>query len=512
MFNDHCLIAATDSMASRKRQKASQFITRAITLPSFEIKDRDKESATADFNEISTKPAPCPKHSIRISLQGSYLFEHKKQLDKIRVTQAFEHVGNCRGIGVHIWNQCACDRILQKTRFFPVLHHVQVARNLESSPEDILTEIACLLENKIPLGADGDMIVEIAVAFAYIMRRSTPEARVLLERHITVKHVLNLVKVDCGKQVFRDKDRLESLVFEFVREERLPPTLHTHNGLLAVIHEFFPDSSYLRYINASVLRYLEYVAPFDSFHRQRYSSIKIIATKGNGYISSHSTEYVPALYTGHGIFLRRAYMPLCGAAIKLAPGESVEFYASYSGSEAEYVCAECALQTTDVTDGPLRLRRYNQVFMRCPLDHAFGNPVEVTGEGDAVLEMMDCAVTQGWKRVLLKAQKLSVSIFDIVKVFRLHPSSSGIGGIWPVVFGENGITIRARDGGLAAGVTLQRASRIKLSARGYILGALICGEERFTNGETKRWAKNREREKWNSGNWVRGAVYHELLG
>lgn len=499
-------------MATGKRQKASQVNTKAVTSAPPEDKDKGSTRATGDLNEISTKPVPCPKHSIRTLLQGSYLFEHKKQLDKIRLTQAFEHVGDCRGIGIHIWNQCACDRILQKARFFPVLPHVQVARNLDSSPEDVLTEIACLLENKIPLGADGDMIVEIAVAFAYIMRRSIPEARVLLNNHITVKHVLNLVKVDCGKQAFRDKDRLESLIFEFVREERLPPTLHTHNGLLNIIHEFFPDNSYLRYINASVLRYLEYVAPFDSFHRQRYSSVKIIATKGNGYLSSHNTEYVPALYTGHGIFLRRAYRPLCGVAVKLSTHENVEFYASFSGSEAEYVCAECALQTTDIVDGPLRLKRYNQVFMRCPLDHAFGNPVYFTSEGNAVVEMMECAVTQGWKRMLLKEEKLAASVFDIVKVFRLHPLSTGIGGIWPVVFGESGITICAHDGGLVAGATLQRATRIKLSTRGHISSAIICGEERFTNGETKRWVKDREREKWNSGNWARGAVFYEILG
>lgn len=512
VFVAQYLIAAIDGMATRKRQKASQANTRAITLAAPGDKDKGSARATGDVNEISTKPVPCPKHSIRTLLQGSYLFGHKRQLDKIRFTQAFEHVGDCRGSGVHIWNQCACDRILQKARFFPVLPHVQVARNLDSSAEDILTEIACLLENKIPLGADGDMIVEIAVAFAYIMRRSIPEARAVLDNHITVKHVLNLVKVDCGKQVFRDKDRLESLIFEFVREERLPPTLHTHNGLLTIIHELFPDNSNLRCINASVLRYLEYVAPFDSFHRHRYSSVKIIATKGNGYLSSHNTEYVPALYTGHGIFLRRAHRPLCGVTVKLSLGENVDFYASFSGSEAEYVCVECALQTADVVDGPLRLRQYTQVFMRCPLDHAFGNPVHFTSEGDAVVEMMDCAVTQGWKRVLLKTQKLAVSIFDIVKVFRLHPLSTGIGGIWPVVFGESGITIRAHEGGLTVAAALQRATRVKLSARGYLLSAIICGEERFANGETKRWVEGREREKRNSGNWTKGAVLYDILG
>lgn len=492
-------------MTSRKRQKASQ----RISLDSIES---PAPTPTRVIGEIVTRPLSCPIHSVKSLLESSYLFIHKHDLNQIRESQTFKHVPPCTSTH-YDWSRCHCDRILPRTRFFPVLDYVQSAQHLKSSPDDILDEIANLLDNKIPVGADGDMIVEIAVAFAYIIRSNPEKDSTLLQKHNSkvVNHILNMVVHDCGKAAFHDRDVLETLIFEFSRVERLPPTLHTHYSLAFILDQYLPDSTYLQYINASVLRYYNYVTPVDSFHRHNFSSVKIIASRGNGYISSHNTEYIPALYTSHGVFLRRARRPLRGVRYDLSPGDSIQFYASYSGSETECVCTTCALRTTDVANGPLLLKRYEQVFMRCPLDHAVGSPVYFDREGQAKVEMMECAMTQDSQRVLLGVNKLKANLFDLVKVFRLHPASTAVSGVWPVMIGESGITVHGTDRGIRAGVTLDRASRVRLGSKGFITSAVICGEERFANGEKKMWTNERQKEPWNSEKWIRGAVFHEVL-
>lgn len=336
-------------------------------------------------------------------------------------------------------------------------------------------------------------------------------------------HVLNMVQRDCGRVKYLDAD-LMALVAEFVREERLGATLHTGSGLARYIAAFLTssDDQVGGLVDRAVGRYVRYVQPVDGFHRHKYSRVKIVGTRGNGYVSSHDTEYVPAMYTSHGVFLKRARESLGGETFDLREEERVEFYAAFSGSDVECVCVECALEMEEVGEaqggevsagggGGLRLWRYVQTFMRCPLDHTVGNPVYFGREGWAEMEIMECGLTEEGLRVLLGIQVEEVSVFDIAKVFRLHGKSEGIGGLWPTAMEDSGLTLIGKEGGITVRRTLERATRIRIETKGYVHSAIVGAEERWANGESKRWTKVREKGTRISGDWARGAVLFDAL-